>query len=287
MDFSSSGLLGFVAISLHGEHSEIWCTPAAWATAVATGLLVLGVFWARGAYLTDQVVRLARELTDAHYYERFWNVEMHVRGHVLVRSPSVGLSLITDLSEAGDLPVRKIPSGHSSEQQSELNGKNLWTLILRDMLGPGFSADGSRADMIAFRWLMLKVAFWAGIGRVRFRRWYQRRRVKMLLRVLGPQLVDTVYRHRWLASHMVLLRRDELDSSGFSPSVADFHYYPDAYGVLDDHYGRLAELIVEVAAKREFGSTMRASVEKLRKLEQSIATATATGDWPSTVPSVA
>jgi len=254
-------------------YEEISAAAAA-VTALATLALVAGVVVAGRVFSTDQIVRFGQEISRGQYYGRFWHVEMKLRYLMLVRRPGKGVWL-AECEYEGPLPARGKPGTKREGVRAAAEDGKAWARILSDALGPGYSSDGSRADMADFRFIMTRIAYWVGVGRRR--RWVQRRRVRRILRVLGPEFITVVYRHRVLATKMVLLDERDGDASGGEPVlVADFDYFPRAYGVRDEHYSKLSRMIAVEARKKEFGDTMSGTSKLLESLEDAIATA----EWP-------
>jgi hypothetical protein len=141
------------------------------------------------------------------------------------------------------------------------------------MLGPGFTTDASRADLVNFRALSERVGYWIGIDS-RWPRWVKARRARQVLRVFGDQLTVTIHRHRVVAAHMV-----SLSAASAGPVLEvqtwNYKYYPKSYGLFDPSYRSLLTLLFDASKTKEFGA-MGQGTEQLESFERSLEAA----DWP-------
>lgn len=231
----------------------------------------LSVFLVYRGYRMNQLLAFAKAFEEQEFFTRFWWAEMSTRNRAIV----IGL---------GDPPVRffwstgatfGIPERGGRTLELEMNRDAVPWAVLTDLLGPGFAQDASRADMVNFHALAMRIAYWLGIDGW-WPGWVKRGRARQVVRVFGNQLLVTVNRHRQVACRMVYMKLyTSRDQEPTWEETWDFSYYPKAYGVFDPSYGRFLSLLLNASKKREFGAMGEGTAE-VEQFSQAVEDA----QWP-------
>lgn len=248
------------AISDALGYSVDWVLTWATVTGIGTvalfcGAVVSALLVYRGLR-NDQLYRFSAEHQERGYMERFWLVDMLTRGYRLASLP--GEVFVLRETNEGLVRVTMFTANVPPDDG--------FTEAMRDatlnLFGPGYAADGMTSDLVAYRVLISRLAFWTGASSAWKSRFLLESRARLLLRVMGTPLLDSMRYHVRLVSRIGTVETVNVANGVITAQVVSPAYL-EPYGLKDESYLRLARALAKQAGVGEFRSGMAVSSASL------------------------